>query len=1043
MLSEGGVVHFRLLGPVEAAEAGRPLALGASKQRHLLAALLISDGQPVTFEALGDRLWGDDLPADTRGALYGYVARLRRVLKHSTGVALERWSGGYTLHVPAGSVDLFRFRRLAGSARDATAGDRFARLDEALGLWHGDALAGLPGSWAERARESLSRERLEALTAWASAAADTGRHGVAADRLAAELARDPLREAVVAAMMRVLHAAGRTTEALELFARSRARILDRFGAEPGRLLQDAHTALLRAPAAPETVKEPDRPFVMPPDLVDYTGYDSRIADTRAELLAGGVPPVVVVSGPGGAGKTAFAVHAAHAVREHFPDGMIFLNVGGADPLEPSEALSRVLRMLGITDADAQGNLDLRERVERYRAALAGRRLLVILDDVVQAAQAQPFLPTESGSALLVTSRFRLPTVSATARVELGVMTVAEATALLTRVIGAGRADADPAQTRRLIALCARLPLAVRVAGARLVARPHWTVAQLADRLDDEQRRLDELAVDELEVRAGLAVGYRGLTPRAQLAFRALGSLDPPTVTALTVAALLGTGLSEAADLIEEITDARLLDVVDADGHLTQYRMHDLVRLYASELARADPDTMRATVTAAVSALLRVVEHLAEQLPVALPRLYHPADLPEPPADWAATVARIDPGRWLTREEPALIAAVERAAALDLAAPACGLADALVFASFAEFNNFDGWERTHTAAAATARLSGDRLAEAAMECGIGQLRYAQDRFADSRRHFSAAAGLFEAAGHDRGQAVALNGLGTVGRELGQHLVALPQINQAREVLERLGDDAGVAHADYSLGFAHRELGDDEAAVRHLTAALDRYRRLGHRRGELISIRGVGLVHRARGELDAAEQHCAQAHGIAVDVGDRHLVAFTTQALAKIWVRRGDPQRAAEPLAAALATMTALRDGHGTALVTRTIGEMHLAAGRFTEAADQLTSAAQQWRTLGMELGYARALRDLAATRCADGDHPGSHDLWARALRIFQSLGVREKDELDAWRARFGCHCPPGHVTSSVSRNTLTMLPPASAANSSSDQFRAASSANRRG
>jgi DNA-binding SARP family transcriptional activator/tetratricopeptide (TPR) repeat protein len=1020
-------VQFRLLGPVEAHSGDRAVPLGALKQRHLVAALLFDGGHPATFETLIDRLWGDDPPADARGTLYGYVARLRRTL---TGDArLDRWSGGYTFEVPADDVDLYRFRSLVETARTATDDERRAAvLDEAVRLWRGEALAGLPGEWAARAREGLAQHRITALAGWAGAATALGRHAVVIDTLSASLAQEPLCEPLLAALMHALHAAGRTPEALDRYARARERIADELGADPGRQLREAHAAILKAPVA--TPRK--QPFLLPPDLPDYTANPANVQAVCAALSAN--PPVAVVSGQGGAGKTALAVHIGHQLRDRFPDGAFFLNVGGADPLAPPEALSRALRALGVTGEDARGNTDLRERVARYRAELAGKRFLMIVDDAASARQVLPFLPSEAGSALLVTSRSRLVTVPASARVELGVMTAGEAHDLLARMIGAERAEAEPEQITRLVGLCARLPLAVRVAGARLAARPHWTVHRLADRLSDERRRLDELAVDELEVRASLAVSYQGLRPPAQRAFRVLGCLDPPDFTALTVAALLDEDPDDAADLVEEITDARLLDVVAPDGLLTRYRMHDLVRLYAAETAKQEDPAVVARV---VSAMLQGVERLAEQLPVATPRLYHPPR----PDDGGALLDRADLPRWFAAEEPALVAAVERAAALGLDEVACGLADALVFASFAIRNNFDGWERTHTAAAAAARRAGNVGAEAAMESGMGQLRYAQDRFAESRAHFEAAARLFQAAGDDRGQAVALNGLGTVGRELGEHRVALPQINRARDMLTALGDEAGVAHACYSLGFAHRELGEDEAALAHLGAALGHYRRLGHRRGELIAIRGTGLVHRARGELDEAEGRCAEAHRIAVAVDDRHLLAYTSQALAKVWVRRGEPERAAEPLAGALATMTARRDGQGTALVTRTIGEMHLAAGRYAEAAAQLTEAAGQWGAIGMPLGRARTLRDLGAARCAAGDHDAAHADWAVARQTFDRLGVREKDELTAWREQWGCACPSDHLSSasSAARSTRSTLPPASSARSASDQPRLTSSA----
>lgn len=1024
-------MRFRLLGPVEVLAGDRLVPLGALKQRHLLAALLFDGGSPATFDTLIDRLWDDEPPADARGTLYGYVARLRRSLKPGDGVRLDRWPGGYQLQVPAEAVDLFRFRALVERARGG--GDRLGMLDEALGLWRGEALGGLPGAWAARAREGLARQRQATLASWADAALTGGAHAEVIDRLTAALAGEPLAEALIAVQLRALHAAGRTPEALDLYARARARIAGELGAEPGRLLRDTHTAILRAPT-------PTSRTVLPPDLPDFTGQEAAVEAARAALTAAG--GTVVVSGPPGAGKSALAVYLAHRLAADFPDGRLFLNVGGAGPLSPSEAVSRALRALGVTDADAQGNPDLRERVARYRVELAGRRVLVVLDDAATAVQVQPFLPATPGSALLVTSRSRLSTLPSAARVELGVLSAADARALLTRMIGAERAEADPGQVARLADLCGRLPLAVRVAGARLVARPHWTVAQLADRLSDERRRLDELAVDELEVRAGLAVSYRGLRPAAQEAFRALGALDPPDLTALTVAALLGVDLETAADLVEEITDARLLDVVAAGGWTTRYRMHDLVRLYAAELSEDSHDK----VARAVTAMLRLAERLAEPLPLAIPRMYRPDGLPEPGPDWAAALDRIDLPVYFAAEEPALVAAVERAAALDLAEPACALADALVFASFAKVNNFEGWSRTHAAAAAVANRTGTGPAAAVIACGIAQMHYKQDRMAESREQFAAAAALFEAAGNERGLAVALNGLGTVGREMGEHRTALPQIERALTMLDGFGDDAGVAHAHYSAGFAYRELGEDEAALRHLTQARDRYRVCGHERGEMIAIRGIGLVHRARGDLDEAERFCADAHRRAITIGDLHLVAYTAQALAKVWIRRGEPDRAAVPLAAASATVTAHHDGLGAALVKRTIGEMHLAAGRFGVAAEQLARAAAGWQAIGLELGHARTLRDLGAARCASGDHAGAHGEWSAAAATFGRFGVREKDELTAWRAHWGCHCAPDQLTAAVSsaaRSTRSTFPPARAASSPADQPRPDSSANNRG
>jgi DNA-binding SARP family transcriptional activator/tetratricopeptide (TPR) repeat protein len=1062
------MLTVRLLGPIQVLSAGRPVDVGPVRQRCVLAALAVEPGRPVPVPALIDRVWDERPPQRAQHALHVYLSRIRSVLHGADNTVLvSRRCGGYALDIEDELVDVSRFRAQLARARPggASAAEQGDALEGALQLWQGAPLADLPGAWAAQVREHWQRLRLDALIQWANARLATGQTEAVLSGLSAAVTEFPLAEPLRAAHMRALVAANRPAEALAVYESTRTRLAADLGVDPGPELSALHCAILRgelpgagaitaspvkspapgrlarnvvaspaagarsiiagqldagdARAAPaERLKADRRPTPqvanqLPPDLPDYTGHERQLKAACDVLVKrrsqSANPPVIVISGQGGVGKTALAVRIAHRVRAAYPDGQLFLNVGSAAPLTPAEALSRALRALGVTDMDAHGNSDLRERVARFRAELAGRRVLIVVDDAVSARQVQPFLPGDAGSAVLVTSRSRLTTVPALVQIELDVMSAREATALLTRVIGAQRADADPPQTTRLVDLCVRLPLAVRVAGARLAARPHWAVADLADRLSDEHRRLDELRVDDLEVRASLAVSYQGLGPAAQWAFRLLGYLDPPDFTALTLAALLDAGVGEAGDLVEEITDARLLDVVVVDGVRTRYRMHDLVRLYAGELAtpRERAGDMRLAVTRTLTGVLQVVERLSAQLPIATPRMCYPAGL-APSTTWLAAVEQADARRWFDAEEPALIAAVERAAALGLDALACGLADALVFASFANRNNFDGWERTHAAAAAAAHAAGNSPAEAAMRCGIGQLRYAQDRFTESREHFALAARIFHAAGDERGRAVALNGLGTVGRELSEHRTAQPQINRALAILSRLGDEAGVAHAHYSLGFAHRELGADDAAFHHLAAARDIYRRLGHRRGELISIRGIGLVHRARGELDAAEALCHAAHAIAVDVADDHLVAYTAQALAKVWVRQGASRRARAPLAEALTTMTVLRDGQGTALTARTIGEMQLADGHVDAAAGQLAHAADLWRSLGMSLGRARTLRDLGAAQCMGGDHDQAHLTWSTAQKTFDRLGVREKDELVSWRRQWGCACPPDLV-----------------------------------
>jgi len=755
---------------------------------------------------------------------------------------------------------------------------------------------------------------------------------------------------------------------------------------------------------------------LPPDLPDYTGNDAIVAAVDAALTttsstasspgsAGSrALPTVVIAGQGGVGKTSLAVHIAHRMAPAFPDGQLFVSLRGTNP-EPAttaDALARALRGLGD---DGQPSTDLDECIDRYRARLAGRRVLVVLDDAAGAAQVRPFLPSGPGSAVLVSTRARLTTLAGVRHIDLDVLDESDAVALLEHIVGTERISAEPDEVRTLVRQCAQLPLALRVVGARLAAHPHWPVARLVARMSDERRRLDELAIDDLAVRAGLAVSYRGLDPRAQRALRALAYLDPPDFAAWTVAAMLEVDLTEAEDIVEQLLDTRLVEVVALGGLGTRYRMHGLVRLYARELAlQSDAeDDLRTAVTRAVSLGLQQVERRSEQLPLAVPRLY-----------LLRTPVSVDPElikasgtggpEWFDAEEPSLVAAVERAAALGMDDLACALADALIFASFAVRNNFTGWNRAHRAALVAARSTGNLRAEAVIECGFGQLRYKGDRFAEAREHFERALTLFRQEQDQRGEAIAMNGLGTVCRERGEHKAALALQGEAGLALERLGDLEGAAHAHYGIGYLHRELGDDVRAVEHLTRSRELFRTVGHGRGEATAVRGIGLVHRARGELAQAESYCARAHDLALATGDRLLTAYTAQGLAKVWIRQDRWERARAPLTQALGICTDLRDRLGMALIRRTIGELHLAAGDPAAALKELDEANRGWQALDHELWQARTLRDIGAAHAALGERPAAHRAWARAQATFDEFGTRERTELTAWRRRWGCACP---------------------------------------
>ena len=588
-------MEFRLLGPVELWIAGQDVDLGPVKQRTVLAGLLVEPGRLVPSSTLIDRVWGDSASADSRNILYTYIARLRRILAAATArgegrIELLRQSGGYRLDVDPERIDLHRFQRLAGAGRaiDGLAdGDRAGLLRAAVALCSGTPLAGLSGSWAARTREAIERQRLDLLVLQADVEMRLGRPEAVIDGLLAAFAENPLSETLLSRLLISLYRAGRGAEALECYAIARRRMLDAVGAEPGREVRRLHAAILRdtLPSNDIPTGGLNPPSSLPADLGDFTGRGGPMGELIRALSAAprSAPAVAVVTGRGGLGKTALAVHVAHRLRGVFPDGQLYVDLRRQEPqrtpIPAADALERLLRVLGVSAIPA----GLGERAELYRSLLADRRLLVVLDDAADEAQIEPLLPGAVGSGVLVTSRGLLAGLSCE-RIALDVLDPDGGIELLSRIIGAERVAAEPAGARELIRLCEGLPLALRLAGSRLVSRSHWTVAQLVSRLSDEDRRLDELSHGCRTLRASLDLSYQGLDRQAQELFTFLGPMAKQCFPA-SVDQLLSLTSIATEETLDRLVDAHLLDT-ETDRRTGQriYRRSDLIRLYAKEHA---------------------------------------------------------------------------------------------------------------------------------------------------------------------------------------------------------------------------------------------------------------------------------------------------------------------------------------------------------------------------------------------------------------------------------------------------------------------------
>ncbi|MFC7382708.1 AfsR/SARP family transcriptional regulator [Sphaerisporangium rhizosphaerae] len=741
--------------------------------------------------------------------------------------------------------------------------------------------------------------------------------------------------------------------------------------------------------------ERGRPYQLPPVIPDFTGRTEETVLLRAALTRPSAMPVCVILGAGGTGKSTLALRVAHDVAERYPDGQLYAELRGTTelPATPEEVLGRLLRELGTPAPELPPTLE--ERVNRYRSLLSGRRMLVVLDDAATERQVRPLLPGSAGCAVLITSRNKLPSLAGALPTELGTLTVDAALALLSHVAGAERVTAEPGPSRMIVRQCGYLPLAIRIAGARLASRRQWSVKLMADRLADERRRLDELAVGDQEVRAGIALSYELLTGSVRRALRYLGLLGLPHFPAWVAAAATGSSLDEAERELEQLVDASLVEVegVDAIGQV-RYRLHDLIRLFARERAEAeDPPPERVGAVTRVLGgwlwLLSKVRAVEPSGTIAVRESYRLAVPIDPQAARAVLAA---PHTWFRIEEEPLVVGVELAAGLDLDEAAVELASALCHSAFAVENQFTAWSRTHDAALAVARRRGNTAGQATLLAELGQLRYEQDRYAEAKEYFGKALAMFRAAGDLRGECAILTGMGVVCREQGHLPEALHYLDSAQRMWRDQGDEAALAHVQRLAGSVRLEQGDLDHAWNDLDDAFTLYRRSGSRRGEALTLRTMALHHLAREQYAEAERLSEQAAHIFGDMGERLLECYALRTRAKAWLRQGRCDEALPALDGILADMRALRDRWGEAITLRTLGELHLAVGRLPEAESCLKESVRQWEELGLPLFRARTLRDLALLHEELGQYAAAETVRTEAVEIFRAYGSREHAEL---------------------------------------------------
>jgi DNA-binding SARP family transcriptional activator len=958
------MMRFRLLGPLEIRAGDDWRGIGAPKWRSVLAALLINAGQVVPADVLINEVWRDDPPAKAANLVSIYVLRLRRLLAEEDSALLVTRAPGYQLRLGPADTDAQVFEAMVREGRRAyTAGDpetSAARLAEALALWRGSPLADVPPTpLVEAEGERLAGLRLDAAELRVKAELACGNHAQVIPELRRMLADNPIREGLWLLLIAALDGAGRHAEALDAYGQARRAIADELGVDPGPELRQLYADMLAkddklaredgdapgsisagtvtagarpgesAPARTQakltwTVPAPAQ---LPADVADFTGREDQVKHLCALLsnASAGADPgavrIALVAGSGGLGKTSLAVHAAHRIRGAFPDGQLYVDLLGATPhpLPAADVLARFLRDLGVDGRDVPVDED--ERAARYRTVLAGRRMLILLDNARDAAQVRPLLPGTASCAVLVTTRSRMPDLASTKLVDLDVLDDDEALTLFTKVVGDERAAAEPEATAELLLACAGLPLAIRICAARLNTRSGWTIRSMANRLHDEHHRLDELRAGDLAVRASYQVSFASLPTDAPPdgiasadAFRMLGLWHGPSISSAAAAALFGTPEYLASEALETLVDAHLLESTSPD----QYKFHDLLRVYSSE--RAVADLSPSDRDAAIGRLLRWYMRTADAAAAAVTP--HRYNIPlEPvgtdPAPLSFSAAQ-DALLWYDSERVNLVAATRQAASGGLHETAWRLPAPL----FQIFSLRGNWADC----IATSRIALDSACR---------------------------------AGNRQGEAWILNNLGDA-LAFTHHSEGIDCLERSLAIRHEIGDRVGEAQAANNLADTYHWLGRTDEALPLYHRALELNRQVGYRLGEGVALVNVGwmLVDLARAE--EAVDYLLQARDTFAEIDYADGLGYALHILGRSYLLLGRDADALECLQHALASHQAAGNRPRLAATLRSIGTAQSRLGLMAEARESWTQAAAIFEEVGDTAEAAKIRAEQAAS-----------------------------------------------------------------------------------
>ncbi|MBA2807310.1 tetratricopeptide repeat protein [Streptomyces sp. KM273126] len=983
-----------MLGPLELWSAGRRRPLGTAKQRCVLAVLICAEREPVSVDVLQRRLWDGDPPQSAAESLQSYISRLRSRLRSAVGdrVAIEFSARTYRLDVDPEAVDLFRFRRLhrqgmavAESGSPERAVDLLAEAEK---LWRGEPLGEFRGHWAATLRERLREERRRAREARVGLELRLGRHADLVGELREMVAQHPVAEPAATHLMLALYRCGRHAESLLVYRRTRERLRDELGLSPSQELEDLHSRILQRDAsllAPELSRPagngPPAPDTMVRDIADFTGRD----DELRKLLDGvrrreTALPLFVVHGMPGVGKTTLAVHAAHLLRERFPDGFLYVDLRahsphGQPPRSAFDALAALLQAMG----DA-GKLPPTpdERAARWRELLAHRRVLLVLDDARDAAQVRPLLPGVPSCCVIVTSRHRLANLEGAQSIALGVPSAAEAAALFIRIVGESRAS-DTAAVLDVVNLCGHHPLAIQLTASRFRHRDAWEVRDVADRLAQVGEPLEEIDAQP-GIAAAFDLSYEELDENRKILFRLLALHPGPDLTLHAVAALAGADLTSVRRGMDELLETHLIEEPVRD----RYALHSLVRAFAARVERRDDSD--ATRREAVERLLGYYLSMAD----AAVRLAHPQRTPPSAPRIKDLVFGPRPGNqddaeaWLDMERANLLAVARLAAA---GSTIHARYFPLVLAE--AFRTWGVWETAaelHETALTIWRETGERPVLARILVERTEVLWRLGLRDDALRCVTEAMTLYEEEGDRWGQGEARAQRALVDVVSGYFSSALGHFDQALELHRQVGNHRGEAEVLNQQAVALAYMGRRQEALRQFLTALALLRTIGDRRGELKALNNVGEIQSLLGRHEESRAYYMQALVLVRRIGGRQELAILYNNLGNLCRAQRDTDSALEYFRKALSIYRAIRDLRCEADALINIGLTYNAAERYSEAAIHFTLAESVAQRIGDQYQRQRAVAGAAAAQRGSGRHRAARGAYEEALRIARAINA---------------------------------------------------------